>query len=89
MAVIPAAPPPPAIAPAATVADQSAERRNVEIQSERPTEETFQSNDQRDQDVVVIENPQRQPPANAADDDAGEVAASSPNGQGTRVDIRI
>ena len=88
MAVIPAAPPPSVVAPAATVSDQSAERHNAEVQSERPTEGSFQSSDQRNQDVVVIENPQGEQAA-AANDDADRARASSPDGQGLQVDIRI
>ena len=87
MAVIPSAPPPTAVTPPATGAEQNAQRRSVEIQSERPTEESFQSRNENNQDVVVIENPERQ--ASRTGEEAERAVSSPPDGQGTRVDIRI
>ena len=87
MAVIPPAPPPPVAVPPTTSGEQNAERRNVEIQSERPTEESFQSNPDREQDVVVVENPQRQS-RQSAEEDVNNASTSSADGRGIRVDIR-
>ena len=88
MAVIPPAPPPPVVVPPASGSELNGQRRNVEVQSERPTEEAFQSRNERDQDVVVIENPERQPPT-PSDDESEQVSSAVSKGQGEQVDIRV
>ena len=88
MAVIPPAPPPPVVVPPASGTEQNAQRRNIEVQSERPPEEAFQSRNERDQDVVVIESPERQPPG-SADNESEQASSVGSEGQGERVDIRV
>ncbi len=88
MAVIPPAPPPPVVIPPASGSELNGQRRNVEVQSERPTEEAFQSRNERDQDVVVIENPERQQ-LTRSDDESEQVSSAASEGQGGRVDIRV
>ena len=88
MAVIPPAPPPPIVVPPAAGSELNGQRRNVEVQSERPTEEAFQSRNERDQDVVVIENPERQPPT-PSDNEREEVSGAASEGPGERVDIKV
>ena len=88
MAVIPPAPPPPVVIPPASGSELNGQRRNVEVQSERPTEEAFQSRNERDQDVVVIENPERKPPT-PSDNESEQVSNAVSEGQRERVDIRV
>jgi hypothetical protein len=67
MAAISPTPPIP-IAPAASFADLAPLRRS-EVQTQRPTEESSRGENERDQDVVVIENRERDRRARKAAED--------------------